>query len=262
MFRAILISIIVHLIILISFSAKKTTNKIMKKENIKSNLVFYRKNLDLKKEVLVKIERNEVKKNHLAENLKINKESNFVHEKKVQEKKENNLAIMKNLTEEILTTDKNSKRIVKEKEIKKQEVISKEDIPLNNMKISHKEIKVIDNKIIKNSFEHSKDFLRDVDGSFIAINSNIDGINLTFKENPQPVYPKNFRRVRLRRGLVIETSFIINTSGKVENIKLLNTNPKEFEEEVKKALELWSFEPIVYNGERIKVKVNKNFIFK
>lgn len=267
MYRALCLSIIVHFIILIPLSVNKKNLSFAEEKSIKSNLVFYRKS-PVKKEIEKKeevIEKNEVKTNHLAENFSIDKKSNFVHEKKIEKKVEPIKKNKKEIKEEILTRDTKNENIIVEKKVE-NEIIEEKEV-IQKEEYIDEEVKVVEEphdnkKVVNNPLENHKDFFKDTDGSFIAINPNNQGINLTFKSNPHPKYPENFRRIRLRRGLVIETTFIINTLGKVENIKLLNTNPKEFEDEVIKALELWTFEPVVYNGQNIKVKVNKNFIFK
>lgn len=276
MYKAIILSIIAHLILFFSISESKEKNNLAIDKSIKSNLIFYKikpeKKLDkpLKKPIDKKLD-----KQHLAENLKIDTESNIVEKRNEIVNVNKSLIVEKELkVEKVLKVEKSPVVNIKENLVSNKDTFVKTPI-IEEVKVEEKnevgekskvEVKEEEYEVKKEKnidfFAKDKNFSLDSDGSYIAINPQSTGINLTIKSSHEPKYPSNYRRVRLRRGVVIETSFIINTEGKVEDIKVLNNNPKEFEEEVIKALKLWSFEPVVYMGEKIKIKANKNFIFK
>lgn len=182
----------------------------------------------------------------ISYNIKKSKESigqqNIVKEvKSVEAKKEE-------IKEEI-KSEKKSK--ISKSERKKE--IKKSKAQKNKSNIQPKE------KVTKKE-EKRENFIENSDGTYTAIASN--GIDFKIIKQIDPKYPTQAEKMRYDKTVVVEVRFLVGLNGEVENIEILKSNKKfGFDKEVIQALNKWKFEPIIYNGKKIKVYFNKEFIF-
>lgn len=87
-------------------------------------------------------------------------------------------------------------------------------------------------------------------------------INFKILKEVQPKYPKKAKLIKFNKKIVIETKFLVDSSGKVKDIIFLSSYEKlGFNDEVIKALKKWEFEPIILNNKETEVYFYKKFIF-
>ena len=111
-----------------------------------------------------------------------------------------------------------------------------------------------------NTFTKNGNFIANSDGTYTAISSK--GINFKIINQIDPNYPRQAEIIRYNKSVIIEARFLVDLNGNIENIKILKSHEKfGFDKEVILALKKWKFEPIVYNGKKIKVYFTKEFIF-
>ena len=77
-----------------------------------------------------------------------------------------------------------------------------------------------------------------------------------------PVYPEEARKAGLEGSVTVET--VIDTSGRVQELKVLTSTDPIFEEPVRNALHQWQFQPATLDGEPVSVWYNltTNFTLK
>ena len=104
---------------------------------------------------------------------------------------------------------------------------------------------------------------KSIDYSGTFSESDLDNdLNLNYRANPK--YP----RMAIRRNIeaTVKCSFIINTTGQVESIKVLETVPAGheslFKSACERALRKWKFKPNMINGRPVRVKVFQELEFK
>lgn len=97
----------------------------------------------------------------------------------------------------------------------------------------------------------------------IGISQNISGLDYQILNSPEPSYPAQARKVRVKEEILIKTRFLVGLDGRVEGVEILSgTDKLGFRNEVQKALKLWRFKPIIYKGENIKLYFYKDFTFQ
>lgn len=111
-----------------------------------------------------------------------------------------------------------------------------------------------------NTFTKNGNFIANSDGTYTAISSK--GINFKIINQIDPNYPRQAEIIRYNKSVIIEARFLVDLNGNIENIEILKSHEKfGFDKEVLSALKKWKFKPIVYNGRKIKVYFNKEFVF-
>lgn len=109
--------------------------------------------------------------------------------------------------------------------------------------------------------EFSED-IREKSGNDISIKENLEGITLSFISKEQPKYPEIYKKIRLRRAVAVEISILVGIDGRVEEIQYKNKVPEEFQVEVEKAVYSWELQPVICDGENVKLRLQERFIFK
>ena len=109
-------------------------------------------------------------------------------------------------------------------------------------------------------FTKSGNFTANSDGTYTAISSK--GINFEIVNQPAPDYPRQAEMIRYSQIVTVEVRFLVGLDGSIEDIKIIKSHEKfGFDNEVLKILKKWKFKPITYNGKKIKVYFNKEFVF-
>lgn len=109
-------------------------------------------------------------------------------------------------------------------------------------------------------FRKSGNFTANSDGTYTAISSR--GINFEIISQPDPNYPRQAEVIRYSQTVTVEVRFLVGLDGNIEDVQITKSHAKfGFDDEVLKALRRWKFKPIVYNGRKIKVYFNKEFVF-
>jgi|GEM_PF-5187134 len=112
-----------------------------------------------------------------------------------------------------------------------------------------------------NVFGDNNNFRLNGDGSYTALSA--EGINYKLISSPQPAYPVRADRNRYRRDVSVRARITVGLRGTVENVQIISGNSgMGFDEEVKKALASWRFEPIYYQNRNIKMQFTRTFHFK
>ena len=104
-------------------------------------------------------------------------------------------------------------------------------------------------------------FTANADGTYNAVSNH--GIKYKIVKETAPTYPKQAENIRYRKKVVVKAKFLVDQSGNVKNISIINSHSKlGFDQAVIEALGKWKFSPIVYNGKIISVYFQKEFIFE
>ncbi|MDY4004337.1 MAG: energy transducer TonB [Fusobacterium varium] len=104
-------------------------------------------------------------------------------------------------------------------------------------------------------------FTANADGTYNAVSNH--GIKYKIVKEIAPTYPKHAENIRYRKKVVVKAKFLVDQSGNVKNISIINSHSKlGFDQAVIEALGKWKFSPIVYNGKIISVYFQKEFIFE
>ena len=172
----------------------------------------------------------------------IKEEKKVSEEKKLEPIKKEEIKKTKKEFEQEIKSKMN--KSTKKKEIKKQSETKKQNTQGKN-----------NNEISKN-----KNFIKNSDGTYTAISSK--GIDFEIINQVNPDYPQKAEMIKYKNIVLIEARFLVGLDGNVEEIKILKSHEKfGFDKEVISALKKWKFKPIVYNGKKIKVYFNKEFVF-
>lgn len=140
-----------------------------------------------------------------------------------------------------------------EKKIEKKEKRKKNQKKSNSQKKSEKKK--------ENSSSKNNGLIENSDGTYTAVSSK--GIDFKILNSVEPNYPRQAQMLGYRKDVIIEVKFLVGLDGRVSDIKIIKSHKKfGFDNEVITALKKWRFEPIVYNGRKIKVYFVKEFIFK
>ncbi|MGO2117670.1 MAG: energy transducer TonB [Fusobacterium sp.] len=104
-------------------------------------------------------------------------------------------------------------------------------------------------------------FVANSDGSYTSYSSK--GIHFEIIRQIDPDYPRQAEIIRYSKDVVVEARFLVDTKGKVKHIKIIKSHEKfGFDRAVIESLKQWRFKPIVFNGKKMNVYFNKEFIFK
>lgn len=99
------------------------------------------------------------------------------------------------------------------------------------------------------------------DGTYNALSGH--GIKYKIIKEIKPEYPKQAENIRYRKKVVVKARFLVDQSGNVKNISIINSHAKlGFDQAVITALNRWKFSPIVYEGKTISVYFQKEFVFE
>lgn len=99
------------------------------------------------------------------------------------------------------------------------------------------------------------------DGTYNAVSNH--GIKYKITREITPTYPKQAENVRYRKKVVVKARFLVDQSGNVKNISIIDSHSKlGFDQAVIDALGKWKFSPIVFNGKVISVYFQKEFVFE
>lgn len=154
-----------------------------------------------------------------------------------------------------MSNNKEKKEPEKKQEPKKQPVKKNN----NNNKKTEKTDKP-SNANPDDVFTKSGNFTSNSDGTYTAISSK--GINFDIISQPDPAYPRQAEVIRYSQTVTVEVRFLVGLDGNIEEVKIVKSHEKfGFDKEVLAALKKWKFKPIVYNGRKIKVYFNKEFVF-
>lgn len=149
---------------------------------------------------------------------------------------------------------------VQKKETKSKEKTKKVDKqePKN---IVEKTSDTIPSKVNTDMFADNKNFRLNGDGTYTALSSK--GINYKVILSPEPNYPARANSARYNRDVTVRAKFIVGLKGNVESIQIISGNSgMGFDDEVRKTLNKWKYQPIYYNNKNIKVTFTKTFYFK
>ncbi len=184
----------------------------------------------------------------------------------------NNSSFIENIEVEVESKHEIIKNIESKKlKIKKIEKIEK--IEHKEKKIN-KENKSQETNISKNislaknidseqgSIGSLKNLIQDSSGNYIGdIDKNADIFYKIIKEVP-PKYPNIAKKIGYKKEVIIKTKFLIGLNGKIEKIIFLDDFISYgFQDEVKKSIESFEFEPILYKGKKIKLYFYKDYKF-
>lgn len=105
------------------------------------------------------------------------------------------------------------------------------------------------------------DYVANSDGSYTAFSAK--GLDFKILTQVDPDYPRQAEIIRYSKEVVVEARFLVDVNGDVEKIEIIKSHEKfGFDKEVIASLKKWKFKPIVFNGKKMKVYFNKEFIFK
>lgn len=109
----------------------------------------------------------------------------------------------------------------------------------------------------------SDSFIHLNDGSIVAKNQGVRGLDYGWTNNPDPSYPSIARRMKYDKVVVIKARFLVGYDGTIENIKFYdNMTSYGFRAEVEKTLKNWKATPITVNGKKVKLYFYKSFKFE
>jgi TonB family protein len=170
------------------------------------------------------------------------------------------------------------KKVVKKKEIKakikkkepiKKEIVDKKTVEKTNNNNNNNNIvtenpppKVNDNKKTPlGDFDNDKNLVKIENGKYALKNQKVDGINIVIHNEIPPAYPELALKMGYRKKTIVKVRFLVGKDGHVSNIKFYTNSTYGFEDEVRKVLKNWVFEPILYNNSPTPVYFYKVFNF-
>lgn len=104
-------------------------------------------------------------------------------------------------------------------------------------------------------------FVANSDGSYTSYSSK--GIHFEILRQIDPDYPRQAEIIRYSKDVVVEVRFLVDTKGMVKDVKIIKSHEKfGFDRAVIESLKKWKFKPIVFNGKKMNVYFNKEFVFK
>lgn len=190
------------------------------------------------------------------------------------------------LPKELLAPQKNSENLKREEninsknptivpksQVKKSDSVEKKVSIERDLKIAQKssdKIEIKDHatssseeKIHSGQSSNSSSDLINSSGGKIGANQNISGLIYETISSPEPQYPAQAKKIRLKEQVIIKTRFLVGLDGRVEAIEILSgTDRYGFRNEVQKTLKFWRFKPIFYKNENIKLYFYKDFTFQ
>lgn len=104
-------------------------------------------------------------------------------------------------------------------------------------------------------------FVANSDGSYTSYSSK--GIQFKILRQIDPDYPRQAEIIRYSKDVVVTVRFLVNTKGMIQDIKIIKSHEKfGFDRAVIESLKKWRFKPITFNGKKMNVYFNKEFVFK
>lgn len=202
------------------------------------------------------------------ENNAISQEDPLPKELQGLEKKSENLKKEESQNRKTLPTASDSqikKPILTEKKTPLDRDLNLAQISADNSELKS-ELKNNSNSEEMKSSEHtlnnSSEFITSSGGK-IGANQNISGLLYEIISSPEPQYPIQAKKIRLKEEVVIKARFLVGLDGKVESVEILSgTDRYGFRNEVQKSLKFWKFKPIIYKNENIKLYFYKDFTFQ
>jgi protein TonB len=172
---------------------------------------------------------------------------------KNKEQRVDNVKKVKGSSEKAPKKEKVLKENIKKK--KNNDFKSKMNRKKNLIKNKNKEIR---KKIVPKKLGN---FVANSDGSYTSYSSK--GIHFEIIRQIDPDYPRQAEIIRYSKDVVVEVRFLVNTKGMIQDIKIIKSHEKfGFDRAVIESLKKWRFKPITFNGEKMNVYFNKEFVFK
>ncbi|MDP0488442.1 MAG: energy transducer TonB [Fusobacterium sp. JB019] len=151
----------------------------------------------------------------------------------------------------------------KKEEVKKEKVKKKKDNDFKSKMKRKKEVIKKDKKKIQKKSKPKKlgNFVANSDGSYTSYSSK--GIHFEILRQIDPDYPRQAEIIRYSKEVIVGVRFLVDTKGIVKDIKITKSHKKfGFDDAVIASLRKWRFKPIVFNGKKMNVYFNKEFVFK
>lgn len=99
------------------------------------------------------------------------------------------------------------------------------------------------------------------DGVYTANSS--EGIEYKIIKEIEPDYPLQALKINYKKVVKVKAKFLVGLNGNIERVEIINSHKKlGFDDEVRKALYSWKFQPIYYKNKNIKVYFVKEFVFE
>lgn len=99
------------------------------------------------------------------------------------------------------------------------------------------------------------------DGVYTA--NSAEGIEYKIIKEIEPDYPLQALKINYKKVVKVKAKFLVGLNGSVERVEIINSHKKlGFDDEVRKALYSWKFQPIYYKNKNIKVYFVKEFVFE
>jgi protein TonB len=255
-----ILSILIHIVVFISFSNFLNTNKKenngVKSPNINVNLTM--STLGNSNKTLAKMTTKKEKKS-AKKSKKIKKK--IIPEKKTKPKKQ---VVQKK--EEII---RSKPKIVSSEKTKPEKII-KETEPSytesnKNIEKNHNETEAVQNSpandAVLGNQENDKNLVKVQNGQYALKNQKVSGINIVIHKEIPPSYPDLALKMGYRKETLVKVKFLVDKKGRVGDIKFYTKSKYGFEDEVEKALKQWVFEPIIYQEKPMPIYFYKVFHF-
>lgn len=225
--------------------------------NINRNQTLGDPNFSIRRNIAISY--NVINKDERADNMRM--EQAFQEEVESEPEKEIEKKVEKEPEPEIKSKMSKEKKEEEKKEKPKEEPKKEKNKNKKDNKKKHEKKEITEKKPNPDDvFTKSGNFTANADGTYTAISSK--GIDFKIITQIDPAYPRQAEAIRYNKTVSVEARFLVDLNGNVEDIKILKSHSKlGFDREVIAALKRWKFRPIQYNGRRIKVYFNKEFIF-
>ncbi|MCS5421858.1 MULTISPECIES: energy transducer TonB [Psychrilyobacter] len=155
-------------------------------------------------------------------------------------------------------------KIVQSKKTKPEKIIKPMD-PGYTESDKNSEIEAVqktaaDDAVLGNQ-ENDKNLIKIQNGQYALKNQKVSGINIVIHKEIPPSYPDLALKMGYEKETLVKVKFLVDKKGRVEDIKFYTSSKYGFEDEVKKALKQWVFEPVVYQDKPMPIYFYKVFHF-
>lgn len=151
----------------------------------------------------------------------------------------------------------------KKEEVKKEKIKKKKDNDFKSKMKRKKEVIKKDKKKFQKKSKPKKlgNFVANSDGSYTSYSSK--GMHFEILRQIDPDYPRQAEIIRYSKEVIVGVRFLVDTNGEVKDIEITKSHWKfGFDDAVIASLRKWRFKPIVFNGKKMNVYFNKEFVFK
>lgn len=187
--------------------------------------------------------------------------------KKINPKKEN--TPRKQVVQKKKEIINSKEKIVQSKKTKPEKIIKPIDPTYTesnkNIEKNYSEIEVVRNTAandtILGSQENDKNLIKIQNGQYALKNQKISGINIVIHKEIPPSYPDLALKMGYQKETLVKVKFLVDKKGRVGDVQFYTSSKYGFEDEVKKALKQWVFEPIVYQDKPMPIYFYKVFHF-